>query len=293
MSALPAANDNDNERIARLASRINEIAVLPHVVFKVLEISSTTDTPASAMEKAIIIDPGFSSKLLMLANSAYYSLPRKVSSIREATTFLGYKAVRQLAMTVGLFDLFVGKTDKESLRRRAWWRHSVDTAVCSRWLAGEVKTLSTEEAYTCGLLHYIGKTLLDRIGDASYDLVEDKIAGGMNPLEAEMQVFGCTHIELARAAGRKWGFPESLIEGILYVDPGPDNKFEGLCACVAIANKIADLALLGRTQEEEVDSESDRTLPAWALEALGFDEERASELIDNGIAAIGSAQMQI
>lgn len=293
MSALPAANDNDNERIARMASRINEIAVLPHVVFKVLEISSSTDTPASAMEKAIIIDPGFSSKLLMLANSAYYSLPRKVSSIREATTFLGYKAVRQLAMTVGLFDLFVGKNDKESLRRRAWWRHSVDTAVCSRWLAGEIKTVSNEEAYTCGLLHYIGKTLLDRIGDASYDLVENKLAAGANVLEAEMQVFGCTHVELAQAAGRKWGFPESLIEGILYLDPGPDNKFEGLCACVAISNKVAELALGGRVHEDDSEPSIDRSLPEWALRALDIDLDRSDDLIDRGIAAIGSAQMQI
>ena len=169
MSAVQA--ESNNERLARLTSRINEIAVLPHVVFKVLEISSSTDTPASAMEKAIIIDPGFSSKLLMLANSAYYSLPRKVSSIREATTFLGFKAVRQLAMTVGVFDLFVGKTDKESLRRRTWWRHSVDTAVCCRWLAAEAKSVSSEEAYTCGLLHYIGRTLLDRIGEANYEEV--------------------------------------------------------------------------------------------------------------------------
>lgn len=290
MSALPAANDN-HERIARIASRINEIAVLPHVVFKVLEISSSTDTPASAMEKAIIIDPGFSSKLLMLANSAYYSLPKKVSSIREATTFLGYKAVRQLAMTVGLFDLFVGKNDKESLRRRAWWRHSVDTAVCSRWLAGEVKTVSSEEAYTCGLLHYIGKTLLDRLGDASYDLVEEKIAAGEDHLDAEMAVFGCTHLEIAQAAGRKWGFPDSLVEGLLYIDPGPENKFEGLCACVAIADKIAQLALCGRMQGEECDM--DRSLPEWAMTALGLAPDRAPDLIDRGVAAIGSAQMQI
>ena len=291
MSALPV--ESNNERLARLTSRINEIAVLPHVVFKVLEISSSTDTPASAMEKAIIVDPGFSSKLLMLANSAYYSLPRKVSSIREATTFLGFKAVRQLAMTVGVFDLFVGKTDKESLRRRTWWRHSVDTAVCCRWLASEAKTVSGEEAYTCGLLHYIGRTLLDRIGEASYEDVEALVASGASVVDAEMAIYGCNHVEVAQAAGKKWGFPDSLQLGIQYVDPGVDNRYEGLCATVAICDKIAELALFGRMKTEQNDEEVEHALPQWALDTLGFPEERTLELIESGIAAIGAAQMQI
>lgn len=291
MSALPV--DSNNERLTRLASRINEIAVLPHVVFKVLEISSSTDTPASAMEKAIIVDPGFSSKLLMLANSAYYSLPRKVSSIREATTFLGFRAVRQLAMTVGVFDLFVGKTDKESLRRRTWWRHSVDTAVCCRWLASEAKNVSAEEAYTCGLLHYIGRTLLDRIGEASYEDVETRVASGTSVVDAEMAVYGCHHVEVAQAAGKKWGFPDSLQLGIQYVDPGPDNRYEGLCATVAISNKIAELALIGRMKTENDAVEVEHVLPRWALDTLGLPEERTLELIESGIAAIGAAQMQI
>jgi HD-like signal output (HDOD) protein len=245
------------------------------------------------MEKAIIIDPGFSSKLLMLANSAYYSLPRKVSSIREATTFLGFRAVRQLAMTVGVFDLFVGKTDKESLRRRTWWRHSVDTAVCCRWLASEAKTVSSEEAYTCGLLHYIGRTLLDRIGEASYEEVENLVAQGARIADAETIVYGCSHVEVAQAAGKKWGFPESLQFGIQYLDPGLDNRYEGLCACVAICNTIADLALVGRMKEGDQVEEPQFVLPGWALASLGLPEERTLELIDSGISAIGAAQMQI
>ena len=139
MSALPVAND---ERLNDILRKVNDLAVLPHVVFKVLEISGSSEAPASHMERAIVVDPGFSAKVLSLANSAGMGLPRKVNSIREAIAFLGFRQMRSLAMTVGVFDLFVGKTDKESLRRRAWWRHSIDTAVCCRWLATQSRKAS-------------------------------------------------------------------------------------------------------------------------------------------------------
>src|SRR5687768_7393250 len=171
MSAAPVLND-DAAGLERILTRVNEMPVLPHVVFKVMEISGSSESPGHELEKAIVVDPGFSSKLLSLANSAYYGLPRKVTSVREAITFLGFKSIRQLAMTVGVFDMFIGKNDRDSLRRRRWWRHSVDTAVCCKWLAAETRKMPQDEAYTSGLLHYIGKTLLDRFGDGPYEKVE-------------------------------------------------------------------------------------------------------------------------
>src|SRR3954463_725910 len=156
MSALPI--DSLNDPLAELLEKVDGLAVLPHVVFKVLEVSGSEDAPPMELERAIIVDPGFSSKVLTLANSAFFGLPRRVTSIREAILFLGFRSVRNLAMTVGAYDLFVGKTDKESMRRRGWWRHSLDTAVCCKWLCFYSKRGNADDAYTCGLLHLIGKT---------------------------------------------------------------------------------------------------------------------------------------
>src|SRR5688572_28471606 len=167
MSAVPASNESP--ALDKLLARINEMPVLPHVVFKVMEITGGSEFPAVELENAIVADPGFSSKLITLANSAYYGLPRKVTSVKEAIGFLGFKAIRQLAMTVGVFDMFIGKNDKESLRRRSWWRHSVDTAVCARYLATRTRALPADEAYSAGLFHIMGKNLLDRFGEASYE----------------------------------------------------------------------------------------------------------------------------
>src|SRR5688572_20700744 len=233
MSAVPASNESP--ALDKLLARINEMPVLPHVVFKVMEITGGSEFPAVELENAIVVDPGFSSKLITLANSAYYGLPRKVTSVKEAIGFLGFKAIRQLAMTVGVFDMFIGKNDKDSLRRRRWWKTSVDTAVCCRFLAKRTGLFSPEDAYTCGLLHYIGKTLLDRFGEDSYEKVELLQQHEVDCRRAEQAVLGCDHVRLAVASAEKWSFPQELVAGLEYLDrPHPANPLAKYPACVAL-----------------------------------------------------------
>lgn len=272
-----------NKAIDKLIERVDEIAVLPHVVYKVLEQSATTDTAAVELERTIVVDPGFSTKLLTLANSAFYGLPRKVTSIRDAITFLGFKQIRQLAMTVGFFDMFVGKNDKESLRRRAWWRHSIDTAICCRWLAGESRKVPPDEAYTSGLLHFIGKPLLDRHDPTGYEQVEHLMATqGLDDLSAEQEVFGGDHIEVAIGACTKWRLPEQLVSPLSYrVEPPEDEPYRAGRSCVALSSAISSAA---------VDGPGSIPLPEWAMRTLGFDVEKADDLLDRAISTIASSR---
>lgn len=274
---------HNSSPIEALIERIEEVAVLPHVVYKVLELSATTDTAASELEKTIVVDPGFSTRLLALANSAFYGLPKRVSSIREAVTFLGFRQIRQMAMTVGFFDMFVGKNDKESLRRRAWWRHSIDTAICCRHLASESRRLPPEEAYTCGLLHYIGKPLLDRHQAGGYDQVEQLIANsGYSETEAEHDVFGADHVEVSMAACTKWRLPETFVAALAYRSAPLEDCLNPMgAACVGLASAIAQAA---------VDGPGAPSLPEWALETLGFGANKAEELQERAIAVIAASR---
>lgn len=290
MSAAPIYEQNP--RVTIIMGRVNELAVLPHVVYKVLEISGSNDSSTADMERAIVVDPGFSSRLLTMANSAYYGLPKKVTSIKEALMFLGFKAVRQLAMTVGVYDMFVGKTDRDSLRRRAWWRHSVDTAVCAKWIASEYRSLPPDDAYTCGLLHFIGKTLLDRFGGDDYGKIEMLMTKGGTDRDCERALYGCDHIEVAQVAAKKWGFPEQLVSGLDYVSlPQEEDPHLTHRACVALGSQIAEFAMGGSANQ---DPEVPFTLPDWAMNALGINEEKVPECLDGGMRAIAAAaQLQI
>lgn len=280
---MVATVTEENARLAALLERVDGLAVLPHVVFKVLEISGSAESPAAEMERAIVVDPGFSSKVLVLANSAAFGLPKKVVSIREAVMFLGFRTVRNLAMTVGTFDMFVGKNDRESLRRRAWWRHSVDTAVACRYIAKRVRIGEGDEAYTCGLLHLIGKTLLDRTGGKDYDLVMKLSSMGATDRQAERAVYGCDHIDVAVGACKKWGLPPSLIAGLRYHEASaPDAPYAQIRACTALGTSLAAWARSGAEGVE---------LPKWALAALKVTGEE--EFSQATKTAVVEAQLQI
>lgn len=271
-----------SSRAAKLIESVSELAVLPHVVFKVLELSGSTDNSSEELEKAITVDPAFTTRLLTHANSSYYGLARKLTSIREALVYLGFKEVRQIAMTIGVFDMFVGKNDKNSLRRRAWWRLSLDTAIACRFLAETSKRLDPGEAYTCGLLHCTGKTLLDRFGGADYALVEQRLTLGASETDSERRVFGCDNEAVAILAGKKWGLSPQTVESFRITgEPVAGDAFPEYRACVAIGNMIARLAVVGTA---DIDM-----LPSWAIEHLGLPQDSLKDLFDHAVNHIAAA----
>lgn len=276
---------SEEEKIKKVLNRVADLAVLPHVVFKVLEASASTDTACAEIERAIIVDPGFSSKVLTLANSAAYGIPKKVTAIREAIAFLGFRQVRNIAMTVGVFDLFAGKNDKESLRRRAWWRHSIDTALIAQWFAKRQRLAQAEEAYTSGLLHYIGKTLLDRSGIGDYGLVEALVNEGLDDAKAEIEIYGITSVHVTRAAAEKWNLPEALQVGLQYkwpIEPGePHAELRAVTAC---ASYLAQVAKEGWEPDVTV-----WRSPAWAFHIAKVDMKDIDQLVTESNEFIASA----
>ncbi|MFW5698192.1 MAG: HDOD domain-containing protein [Fimbriimonadaceae bacterium] len=283
MSAVPIENRPDP--ISAVLDASKDLAVLPQVVFKIMELTDSAASSAGQMERAIVVDPGFSAKVLRQANSAYYALPRKITSIREAIVFLGFKSVRQLAMAVGVFDMFVGKNDRESLRRRAWWRHSLDTAVCCRVVADMLPGVDPDEAYTCGLLHYIGKPLLDRFNPKSYEKVQVLLEAGAGDVQAETAVFHCHHGQVSEAITHKWGFPEMLVGGMNYLaEPDPQDESGDLRATTALSDKISLGCQSGFLDEDIVEM-----LPAWTVERLKLTPEKLPVLVARGQGAIEAA----
>jgi len=279
----------NSKNLAEASQKVLDLAVLPHVVFKVLEISNSAESPAAAIEKAIIVDPGFSTKLLAQANSAQYGLPKKVTSIREAVMYLGLKAVRNLAMSVGTFDLFVGKNDAESLRRRFWWRHSLDTALAAKWIAHSSRAANPDDAYTVGLLHLVGKTIMDRMKPRDHDVIAERVSkDGFSEYVVERHLYGYHHGDLLEKSGERWGFPIELGQGLNYL-VAPETPIP-LRSIVAISSVIATIATSGGTKKIE---DLHDMFPEWALENLHITDGELQIFVDDAVSALTSAQVQI
>ncbi|MCS7308792.1 MAG: HDOD domain-containing protein [Armatimonadetes bacterium] len=234
-----------------VVQNLGEIAMLPQVVMKVLDMTSNTRATTQELEDVIGQDQGLTSKVLTLANSSYYGLPRRVSSLREAVMFLGFRAVRNIAMTASCYNLFIGKSDSQSLLKRRIWKHSVDTSLLTRLVCAFAPDVVPDEAFAAGLLHDIGKTVLEQYyPQATMQVVQTAERLGIRHHEAEEQILGFNHADLGLALALHWNLPTVLAEALGYHHYVPAASVAPkLVAVVAIASDIANLLESGATEE--------------------------------------------
>lgn len=235
-----------------VVENLGEIAMLPQVVMKVLDMTNSTRATTQELEEVIGQDQGLTSKVLTLANSSYYGLPRRVSSLREAVMFLGFRAVRNIAMTASCYNMFIGKSDSQSLLKRQIWKHSVDTSLLTRLVCAFAPDVVPDEAFAAGLLHDIGKTVLEQYyPQATLQVVHTAERLGIRHHEAEEQILGFNHADLGLALALHWNLPTVLVEALGYHHYVPAASVAPrLVAVVAIASDIANLLESGVSEEE-------------------------------------------
>ncbi len=232
--------------LEQILADAGDLAALPQVVMRVIEISNDPGASAPDLERVIATDPALAAKILTLANSAYFGMPRRLSSLREAVVFLGFKSVRTLALAVTSFAVFMGKSDPDALVRRAVWRHSLDTAQCARTLTTLLppsvhESFGGEEAFTGGLLHDIGKMALDHSRHDIYAaLVVQAERENTRYFEVEARALPLGHGLIGAALAQHWNLPPPLCEAIAFHHtPRAAQINPRLTATISLANEIA------------------------------------------------------
>jgi HD-like signal output (HDOD) protein len=280
----------DQGMIDVMIDRVEELAVFPHVVFSLLEPPGPPDPTARELESIISSDPGFCAKVLVLANSGAFPRGDGVVSLGEAIRTLGYRTIRTLAMTAGTFEVFAGKNDDASLRRRRWWRHSLDAAHAARWLASGCDQVDQDEAYTCALLHLLGKSLLDRYGSFDYgSALSGKVSGQLD-CESEFVAYGFDHIDLVVALADYWGLPERMVSALNYrCVPEIGDKTAPLRATVALGSRLASMAYMEPSLRDQEIEDS----PRWAMYALKLSQRQLHDVLTGGLAAIAAGRARL
>jgi putative nucleotidyltransferase with HDIG domain len=236
----------EQESLEEILSGDSDLAALPQTVMRVIDLTADPKATAADLERVIGVDQALAARLLTLANSSYYGLPRRISSLREAIVFLGFKTLRNMALTITTFNIFLGRSDTDSLVRRAVWRHSVDTAQCAKVIISLLppavqEEIGADQAYTCALLHDIGKMALDRSRHALFvalvALASDK---GVRYWQIEAQALPFPHGAIGAALAARWNLPPMLCEAIgFHHAPRAAELNPKLAATVCLANEIA------------------------------------------------------
>lgn len=191
-----------------------------------------------------------SAKLLQLVNSAFFGLPRPVSSPDEAVTFLGLETFKAIVLSLHLFACF-DRAKVKSFDLRAFWQHSLTTSLLAKkvCLADNRDLKKAEQAFTAGLLHDVGKLML---AANLPDLFQQALAMSRNTsvswLEAEQATFGATHAEVGAYLLALWGIPQPIVEAVAFHHTPaqcPNGGFSALTA-VHLANALAHAQIDGQ-----------------------------------------------
>ncbi len=209
---------NTSESIqTKLLREVKDIPPMPDVVVKVMQITRDPNASAKQLTDQISMDQGLTSNILRLCNSAYYGLPRVVSSLTQAIMYLGFHTVRSLVLTLSLEHLFNTEENIYGFKEGGMWHHSVASAIGCELLCKRIRPDLHDTAFTAGLLHSVGQVLIGiKIKDSADSIIELMINEGLTQIEAEQQVLGISHDELGGMLADQWSFPQDLTYSIRY-----------------------------------------------------------------------------
>lgn len=208
-----------NEIREKTLKEIEKIYSLPAKSSIMLEVTKLLDNPDATnadLSKLIGKDQGISSKVLSIANSPLYGLPRKVSTIDFAIMIIGFHDVKNIVVALSMIEAFKEKESKE-LHQNNFWIHSLMTGNAAKKLSEDLGFKISGEVFIAGLLHDLGIVVLYRYFKKQFnELVKLAEENKKSISEYEVDLLGFTHSEVGNMLAEKWNLPTALCDAIKY-----------------------------------------------------------------------------
>jgi len=237
----PHEPDSADRTLRRVFGRtINDLPTLPHVVSQVLEKTRDADANLDAIVNLISTDQSLVTTYLRLVNSAFYGFNRRITTLKQAITLLGFRSVRNVVVNAGVVGIFRRRTFNNRYRHRLW-NHSVTCAVAARVIAARSGYKAKEEAFTAGLLHDIGKVVIDQYAPKDSERIMARIEEGVDARTAEQEILAVDHTRVGAWIAERWQLPKSLCWVIEHHHEPESDRIPGhrdLVKIVAVANAL-------------------------------------------------------
>lgn len=193
---------------------VRSLPVLPELADHVIRMALEDDISVARMSALIEKDQALTARILSLANSSFYKRSRSVYTVRDAVVVIGFDAVRTMALGVSVLDMFP-TVKGANLDLKAFWRHSMACALFAEAMMESLNSRNTAKAFCAGLLHDIGKLVMDRTRPQEYAAVLKEAENGSRPLyELEKEMLGTTHTDMGREVIAYWKLPRLYEESV-------------------------------------------------------------------------------
>ena len=285
------------ERMKEAIARAGDLPTLPHIA---MEVSRLAHDPVSGMSDIVRIihdDPSLTAKLLRVANSSFYGMSRHVESLNTALVILGMRELANIVSCIAIFRAFPQKAGQMTFDRKAFWLHSAGCGEIARAISTRLKLRLNSEGFTAGLVHDLGKIILDQyFHDDFMEALKRSHEQKIPMIEAEDSVLGVNHAELGSWLAEIWSLPKNICGAIGYHHnpEATDSESRQLVALVNLADTFCQHAGIGFSgnEAEEVTinnsawkilSEIQPEIASWDVEAFMLELEdhiaRAREFV--------------
>lgn len=266
--------------------KIDNLPTLPTVYAEVERLCQNPDVDAEDLSRVIEADPSITLKLLRLANSAFFGFTRKISSVKDAISLLGNQTVKNAVLSISIFDATQDQKATAGLDRKKFWQHSAGVGSIARFLARKLR-IEREECFTAGILHDVGKVILDGLFSDYYAPALRAVAEQNIPIfQAEQEELGLTHTGVGQELAMSWQIPERLIEGITYHHwPGGADLDPELASLVHVADVLCRNVGVGSGGDDLVPVADDFAFRKLGIDAdriLEWEEEMLKEVVKDG-----------
>ena len=183
------------------------LPTLPAVAQRILEVCSRDETDLIELSNTISYDPAIATKVLRLINSPAYGLCREIVSMREAVLYLGFNAVRSIALSFSILRTFRGEDGPSTEGLDELWRTSLAGALAAQRLAREVGGWDSEEAFLSGLIADCGVLLMYKEVPEYPSIVARFRQGEADLLDLERADLPTNHMRIGALLLEAWSFP--------------------------------------------------------------------------------------
>lgn len=229
-----------------------DLPVLSNSIAGILSLTQEDDSDASQIAEVIKRDVSLSAAILRIVNSSAFGLLKKITSIDQAVVILGFNSVRNIALGVGVLNMF--PPDEKDFLSKTWQR-SLMTGIAARELCYFNGNKIREVAFTGGLLHDIGLIAIYTCdSEKASGLLRATEMNGRMSLQEEKRLVGIDHVEAGRLLAERWRLPEDLVYAVTnhHDEPLTDPSTSGyaiLAQVIYLASLVGDIFYFGKKRE--------------------------------------------
>jgi len=225
------------ELTKKLSAAVEKMPAFPKSVQRILELTRDINCQPKELVMVIEKDPVMTMKLLRILNSAYYSLPKQITSVNQSVVYLGINTIKNMALSFAAMGV-LPQQNAAGFDVQRYLMHSLTTASLARMLCQKFSQgdIDPTDCYIAGLLHDFGKVVFAQFMPTEFkEALALSSEQGISLHAAEKQIIGADHSLVGAMLVGKWQFPESLADAIRYhhSEISPENIVQ---SCLFMGN---------------------------------------------------------